>query len=251
MECDGGAEAGRRLRYAVLVDAENTSPRILGPVLSEVSGMGEITIRRLYGDFKSDYMKSWIELAEEHSCELMESLPYTKGKNSTDFALTIDAMDLLHTKHDIGGFCILSSDSDFTGLALRLRQSSKHVLGIGRCSTPNRFVRACDDFIITKGRIYEREISPEGVDMFFCTLRMIDEESERDGWILYTDLVTYLIEKEVDIRSLHRGFKSLWHCMASLQEYFELNYISGAPHVRIKPGSIPGREATDGVGAYR
>eukprot|EP00566_Odontella_aurita_P021821 CAMPEP_0113573762 /NCGR_PEP_ID=MMETSP0015_2-20120614/26794_1 /TAXON_ID=2838 /ORGANISM="Odontella" /LENGTH=229 /DNA_ID=CAMNT_0000476869 /DNA_START=244 /DNA_END=930 /DNA_ORIENTATION=- /assembly_acc=CAM_ASM_000160 len=162
--------------YAVLVDAENTSPRILGSILSEVSASyGETSIRRLYGDFTKKYLSSWIGLSREHSCELMESFPYTKGKNSSDFAMTIDAMDLLHTEERIDGFCLVSSDSDFTGLALRLRGAGKHVLGIGRCSTPKCFVRACSDFIVTKGRIYEREqgLSPGSVNMLRCIMREV------------------------------------------------------------------------------
>lgn len=133
-------------RIAMLIDSDNVSPTHLASVLDELALHGTTSIRRMYGDWTSDQLKSWKEAANEHSVQPVQQFSYTTGKNATDSALIIDAMDLLH-QNRLDAFAIVSSDSDFTRLAARLRESGAHVFGFGERKTPKPFVNACDTFI--------------------------------------------------------------------------------------------------------
>ena len=133
-------------RLAVLIDGDNASSAIIAPLLGRVSNLGRAVVRRVYGDWTAPRLGGWKSVLLEHSLQPIQQFAYTQGKNATDSALIIDAMDLLHTA-DVDGFCIVSSDSDFTRLASRLRESGKIVHGFGERSTPTAFVAACDAFI--------------------------------------------------------------------------------------------------------
>lgn len=136
-------------KLAVLIDADNAQPGIVDGLLAEVANYGVASVRRIYGDWTEPGLKGWKEVLLQHSIQPMQQFAYTKGKNATDSAMIIDAMDLLYTgKFD--GFCVVSSDSDFTKLASRIRESGLLVYGFGEQKTPSAFVSACDKFIYTE-----------------------------------------------------------------------------------------------------
>ena len=136
-------------RLAVLIDADNTQASIVDGLLAEIAKYGTASVRRIYGDWTSQALRGWKEVLLEHSIQPIQQFGYTRGKNATDSAMIIDAMDLLYTgKFD--GFCIVSSDSDFTKLASRIRESGLLVYGFGEKKTPLPFVSACDKFIYTE-----------------------------------------------------------------------------------------------------
>lgn len=143
MSANGGGSSSTRL--AVLIDADNASYQTAGPLFEEIAKIGEASLRRIYGDFTSSRLKGWSEILARHAIVPSQSFAYTSGKNASDIALVIDAMDLLHSGiYD--GFCIVSSDSDFTRLAQRLREAGAEVYGFGKKTTPESFVQACRRF---------------------------------------------------------------------------------------------------------
>jgi hypothetical protein len=131
---------------AVLIDADNTSPRYAGAIFEEIATLGEASVRRCYGDFSSQQMTGWSKVQAEHGLVPLHSPAYTVGKNSSDISLVIDAMDLMHTGR-FDGFVLVSSDSDFTRLASRVREQGLDVYGIGQQKTPEAFRRVCKRFI--------------------------------------------------------------------------------------------------------
>jgi hypothetical protein len=131
---------------ALLIDGDNAAPKRLHAILEEVSKQGTITIRRIYGDWTTTGMSGWKDLLNANAIQPVQQFAYTKGKNSTDSALIIDAMDILHGEL-VDAFCIVSSDSDYTRLATRLRESGLFVMGVGEKKTPDAFVKACERFI--------------------------------------------------------------------------------------------------------
>ena len=137
------------LRLAVLIDADNASPAVIGDILAEVSKLGIATVKRVYGDFTSSNLNSWRAVLADHAIQPIQQFRNTVGKNASDSALIIDAMDLLHTREP-GGFCLVSSDSDFTRLATRIREDGLPVFGFGEEKTPDAFIKACDRFIYTE-----------------------------------------------------------------------------------------------------
>jgi len=136
-------------KLAVLIDADNAQPSIVDSLLAETANYGIASVKRIYGDWTSPSLKGWKEVLLQHSIQPMQQFAYTKGKNATDSAMIIDAMDLLYTGN-FNGFCIVSSDSDFTKLASRIRESGLLVYGFGEKKTPSAFVAACDKFIYTE-----------------------------------------------------------------------------------------------------
>ncbi len=132
-------------RIALLVDGDNAQPKLLTLVLEEASKYGKVTIRRVYGDWTTPHMNAWKGQLNEMAFNPIQKFSYTAGKNSTDSALIIDAMDILHDNL-VDGFCIVSSDSDYTGLAKRIREDGIFVMGIGEEKTPNAFVKSCEIF---------------------------------------------------------------------------------------------------------
>lgn len=135
-------------RLAVLIDADNAQPSIIAPLLAEVGKFGSARVRRIYGNWTSPQHGEWKQALLEHSIQPVQQFAYTRGKNATDSALIIDAMDLLYTRR-FDGFCLVSSDSDFTRLAQRIREEGLAVYGFGERKTPEPFVAACDKFIYT------------------------------------------------------------------------------------------------------
>ena len=136
-------------RLAVLIDADNAQPSITEGLLSEVAKYGVASVKRIYGDWTTPSLSGWKSILLEHSIQPVQQFRYTVGKNATDSAMIIDAMDLLYTKR-FDGFCLVSSDSDFTRLASRIREEGLLVYGFGEKKTPKAFVSACDKFIFTE-----------------------------------------------------------------------------------------------------
>ena len=139
----------RSRRFAVLIDADNTSPRIAAGLFEEIAKFGEASVRRIYGDFSSTRLRSWADILQKYAIDPYQQFAYTTGKNASDIALVIDAMDLLHSGR-FDGFCLVSSDSDFTRLASRLREEGADVYGFGAHKTPESFRQACRRFIYTE-----------------------------------------------------------------------------------------------------
>jgi uncharacterized LabA/DUF88 family protein len=136
-------------KLAVLIDADNAQAPILEGLLAEVAKYGVASVKRIYGDWTSPNLRSWKEKLLDHAIQPIQQFSYTQGKNATDSAMIIDAMDLLYSEK-LDGFCIVSSDSDFTRLAQRLRESGRKVYGFGEKKTPRAFVAVCDKFIYTE-----------------------------------------------------------------------------------------------------
>lgn len=135
-----------RPALALLIDGDNVSPRIVGDLLSEIAKYGVASVKRVYGDWTKPQLSGWKDCFLEHAIQPIQQFAYTTGKNATDSAMIIDAMDLLYTGR-FAGFCIVSSDSDFARLAVRVREQGLAVYGFGQRSTPRPFVAACDEFV--------------------------------------------------------------------------------------------------------
>lgn len=136
-------------KLAVLIDADNAQAAVIEPILAEIARFGEATVRRIYGDFTSSRSAAWKGVLQKHAIKPVQQFAYTTGKNATDSTLIIDAMDLLYTRK-FDGFCLITSDSDFTGLATRLREEGLTVLGFGERKTPDAFRNACHKFVLTE-----------------------------------------------------------------------------------------------------
>jgi uncharacterized LabA/DUF88 family protein len=136
-------------RIGVLIDADNAQSVVIGPLLTEIAKYGITSVKRAYGDWTTQRLRSWKEVLNEHAIQPVQQFAYTTGKNATDSAMIIDAMDLLYSDR-LQAFCLVSSDSDFTRLATRLRESGMTVYGVGEQKTPRAFVSACDRFIYSE-----------------------------------------------------------------------------------------------------
>src|ERR1700755_557071 len=187
------AEQHRLPRFAVLIDADNTSPRIAAGLFAEVAKFGEASVRRIYGDFSGTRLKSWADILQKYAIDPYQQFAYTTGKNASDIALVIDAMDLLHSGR-LDGFCLVSSDSDFTRLASRLREQGVDVFGFGAQKTPESFRQACRRFIYTENLLPEapapnrpapasaKSLEPTAAAVALLT-RVIAQMSDEDGWV--------------------------------------------------------------------
>lgn len=136
-------------KIAVLIDGDNAEAKLIDLILNEAAKFGQVTIKRIYADFTTPQMHVWKDQLNKYAIRPMQKFAYTKGKNSTDSALIIDAMDIMHSKL-VDGFCIVSSDSDYTGIAHRVREEGFFVMGIGKSQTPEAFVNACEKFTYTE-----------------------------------------------------------------------------------------------------
>lgn len=136
-------------KIAVLIDGDNAEAGLIDQVLNEAAKFGRVTVKRIYADFTTQQMNAWKEQLNNYAIRPVQKFAYTRGKNSTDSALIIDAMDIMHSKL-VDGFCIVSSDSDYTGIAHRIREEGLFVMGIGKSHTPEAFVKACENFTYTE-----------------------------------------------------------------------------------------------------
>ncbi len=149
-------EQSEQKRFAVLIDGDNAQASLLPQILAEVSKVGLITIKRIYGDWTTTNMNSWKDSLHKHAIQPVQQFRYSVGKNATDSAMIIDAMDILYS-NDVDGFCIVASDSDYTRLATRIREEGLFVIGVGEKKTPEAFTNACNQFIYCENLVVIRE----------------------------------------------------------------------------------------------
>ncbi len=210
-------------RFAVLIDADNAQAAFIEALLAEVARYGEATTRRIYGDFTSNQLGQWKKVIQPHAIKPVQQFAYTTGKNATDGALIIDAMDMLYTgRYD--GFCLVSSDSDFTGLALRLREAGLMVIGFGERRTPEAFRKACHRFVFTDLLVGENEVetatSPAATKMAKPypkkqLLAAVDESADDSGWANLGTVGAYLSKVQSDFDSRDHGFRKLSDLVAA------------------------------------
>lgn len=198
-----------KFNIAVLIDGDNAQAKLIKEIIEEVSKYGKATIRRIYGDWTTPQMNSWKEIINKYSISPIQKFSYTTGKNSTDSSLIIDAMDILHGQN-IDGFCIVSSDSDYTGLAKRIREEGLFVMGIGRRTTPIAFVNSCEIFIFTENLNSENEFIEEKVEAKKVEqttsktkrlpLKVIEKSEEKpEEKIIFPELDMSIIDKAFEI----------------------------------------------------
>lgn len=166
-------------KLAVLIDADNTSASVVEILLKEITKFGTAYIKRVYGDWTNPQMNAWKKVLNDFALVPVQQFGYTTGKNSTDSALIIDAMDLLYTDK-LDGFCIISSDSDFTRLAHRIRQDGVVVYGFGKKQTPKAFVAACDQFVYTELLAIHIETSPDVIQDKSVKIESSEKNEKKD-----------------------------------------------------------------------
>jgi uncharacterized LabA/DUF88 family protein len=268
-------EVLKDLRLAVLIDADNVPYSHIRAMLQEIAKYGTPTFKRIYADWTKPTVSGWKNTLLEHAITPVQQYSYTTGKNSSDSALIIDAMDILYTGR-VDGFCIVSSDSDFTRLATRLREAGMKVFGIGERKTPHAFISACDKFIyieILRGaeeapRVKNVPASPrkrpakkakeapreeprevpapqeavQHVDPELLSLikSTINDLADENGWVFLGELGSLILKKQPDFDPRNYGFKKLVPLIESLED-FEINKESSGKgnishvYVRAKP----------------
>ena len=239
------------LRLAVLIDADNAQAAVIEGLLAEIARFGEATVKRIYGDFTAPNSAQWKKVLNKYAIKPVQQFAYTTGKNATDSTLIIDAMDLLYTRR-FDGFCLISSDSDFTGLALRIREEGLTVLGFGEKKTPEAFRNACHKFLFTEvlrsvtantaesslpavlgdGTKEEPPIasqkSPSDTNSQRQTfprafmLEALEKASDDTGWANLGTFGSYLTKLQPDFDSRLYGFKKLSDLVKAKTDIFQL-----------------------------
>ena len=238
-------------RLAVLIDSDNTTAGLTTELLEEIAKYGTPTIKRAYGDWTTTQLSGWKKELLDHAIQPVQQFAYTQGKNSTDSALIIDAMDLLYAGN-VEGFAIVSSDSDFTRLATRLRESGMTVYGLGRRKTPEAFVSACDRFIyleLLREQPPEpdegQEPAPKPPDLKRLLSNAISSTSKDDGWSSLGEVGSYLTKSNAAFDSRAYGHSKLGELVRA-QAYVEVKDKAGPTGtsrlwVRLKPKATKAR----------
>jgi uncharacterized LabA/DUF88 family protein len=229
------------LRLAVLIDAENVPYRKIKGVMEEIAKYGTPTIKRIYGDWTKPEITGWKNVLLENAITPIQQYSYTQGKNSSDSAMIIDAMDILYSEK-VEGFCIISSDSDFTRLVIRLREAGMKVIGIGERKTPNPFIVACDKFIYIeiihtsngKSQMENNETAPEeqtpketrrgpsvkiGPKIITLLATTITDVADDNGWASLAEVGNLLIKKQPDFDPRNFGFSKLTPLIRTLKQF--------------------------------
>ncbi|MBR0116880.1 MAG: NYN domain-containing protein [Prevotella sp.] len=224
---------------AVLFDADNVPYSQVQEMLNEIAKYGVPTIKRIYGDWTKPNLAGWKSVLLENAITPIQQYGYTTGKNATDSAMIIDAMDILHS-NKVDGFCIISSDSDFTRLATRLRESSKYVIGMGERKTPRPFIVSCDKFIYienlgvddeetaAKKESSEEEKKPVVVkekisNALIKLLRhTINDLADDNDWVSMAEVGSLIMKKRPDFDPRNYGFQRLTPLIESCPKYFEI-----------------------------
>jgi uncharacterized LabA/DUF88 family protein len=260
-------------KLAVLIDADNAQPAITEGLLAEVAKYGTAQVKRAYGDWTGTSLRGWKDQLLAQSIQPMQQFAYTTGKNATDAALVIDAMDLLYTGH-LDGFCIVSSDSDFTRLAARIRESGLTVYGFGERKTPKPFVAACDKFIYIENLVYAQNsatfseaVARPAPRTTAVKLRSdtalvnqlrnaVEASSDDDGWAGLANVGQIITKQRPDFDSRNYGYAKLSDLMAATM-LFDLDrgkpgviYARDKRHQDKKPvpGNTPGKTGRPLVG---
>ncbi len=226
-----------RNRIAMLIDGDNAQAGILPQMLVEAGRHGQVTVRRIYGDWTTANMNSWKETLNFHAFQPIQQFRYTIGKNATDSAMIIDAMDILHTGV-VDGFCLVSSDSDYTRLATRIRESGIFVMGIGEKKTPKPFVNACDVFVYTENLVVEKKATQQKQVVANKNKKTKEEKEEpdpmpiltqafemavqQDGWARLDMMGTALYQLDPGFDPRTYGHKQLSRMVSKLKDRFEM-----------------------------
>lgn len=241
----------RSPRLAVLIDADNASPKIADGLFEEIAKIGEASVRRIYGDFSHQRSKGWADTLSKHAMIPHQQFAHTTGKNASDIALVIDAMDLLHSGR-FDGFCLVSSDSDFTRLAARIREEGIDVYGFGEQKTPESFRQACRRFIYTENLLnISSEDAQEAVpakkplqplsaatQIIKKIIAQIDVEG---GWVPLSAVGSQLANLISDFDSRTYGFPKLSDLVRNINSFEIDTPKGGAMRIRLKP---PAAKAT-------
>lgn len=220
------------LNLAVLIDGDNIPSAHVKEMMEEIAKYGNPTIKRIYGDWTKPHLSKWKNLLLQNAITPIQQYAYTTGKNATDSAMIIDAMDILYSEK-VNGFCIVSSDSDFTRLATRLREAGMQVIGIGEKKTPTPFIVACDKFIYVeilrnlsqkKEDINQQdnakddidEITPKVIKLISTT---ISDLSDEEGWAFLGDVGSLLQKKQPNFDSRNYGFEKLTPLIKSIGNF--------------------------------
>ena len=217
---------------AVLIDGDNIPSAHVKEMMEEIAKYGNPTIKRIYGDWTKPHLSKWKDLLLQNAITPIQQYAYTTGKNATDSAMIIDAMDILYSEK-VGGFCLVSSDSDFTKLATRLREAGMMVIGIGEKKTPNPFIVACDKFIYveiirnqseTKEDVNSKNISKENIDkitpdVIKLIASTISDLSDEEGWAFLGDVGSLLQKKQPNFDARNYGFEKLTPLIKSIGDF--------------------------------
>lgn len=246
---------------AVLIDADNAQPAAVEGLLAEVAKYGTATVKRIYGDWTGPQLKGWKDVLLTHAIQPIQQFRYTTGKNATDSALIIDAMDLLYAGR-LGGFCIVSSDSDFTRLAARVREAGLVVYGFGEKKTPMPFVSACDKFIYTEilvqkdGEDAKSAVKPIvsiDKDTRLGTLlrNAVEASSDESGWAFLGTVGNNIAKQAPEFDPRNYGLRKLSEVVAA-SGLFEIENrrvgdgTTTSTYVRARRGSEAGRRPRGG-----
>jgi len=214
-------------RIAVLIDSDNVPYKNIGGILREVAKYGTPTIKRIYGDWTTPQASGWKSVLLEHALTPIQQYSYTTGKNSTDSAMIIDAMDILY-EGNVESFCIVSSDSDFTRLVIRLREEGRYVIGIGERKTPSAFIVACDKFIYmdiidlveTKGIDAKIDVDSKSRNKLIKLIRSsINDLADDNGCVYMGDLGNHLMKKQPDFDPRNYGYYQLTPLLKALNQF--------------------------------
>jgi uncharacterized LabA/DUF88 family protein len=222
------------IKLAVLIDGDNIPSAYVKEMMEEIAKYGNPTIKRIYGDWTKPHLSKWKNMLLENAITPIQQYGYTTGKNATDSAMIIDAMDILYSEK-VDGFCLVSSDSDFTRLATRLREAGMKVYGIGEKKTPSPFIVACDKFIyieILKNLVEEStsestdkktssknnydKITEKDIKLIATT---IDDVADDDGWAFLGDVGSLLQKKQPNFDSRNYGFQKLTPLINSIPDF--------------------------------
>ena len=212
----------KTIKLAVLIDADNAQGSLVSELLAEVAKFGVASIKRAYGDWTTTNLKQWKEHLNKYAIQPIQQFSYTTGKNATDASLIIDAMDILH-ENSLDGFCLISSDSDFTRLATRIRESGLIVYGFGEKKTPEAFIAACDKFVFTE--ILKEKKDTENKDesnnnelrpMIVSAINAVSKDNE---WARLSDVGSYINKNNPSFDSRNYGYDKLGKLIRNL------NYI--------------------------
>ncbi len=237
------ASESRSPRLAVLIDADNASAKIADGLFEEIAKVGEASVRRIYGDFSSTRSKAWADILAKHAIIPQQQFAYTTGKNASDITLVIDAMDLLHSGR-FDGFCLVSSDSDFTRLAARIREEGVDVFGFGEQKTPESFRQACRRFIYTENLLPEAQVASAGekskpLQSLTHAKRILNkaiaEMESEDGWVTLGRVGSQLANLASDFDPRTYGFRKLSDLVRKIDTLELVQSESGHLRIRLKP----------------
>ena len=232
-------------KLAVMIDADNAQAAICPELLAEIAKFGVASVKRAYGDWTTTHLKGWKDHLHKYAIQPIQQFSYTKGKNSTDSSLIIDAMDLLHEER-LDGFCLVSSDSDFTRLATRIRESGLTVYGFGERKTPEAFVSACDKFVFTEilRPCSEDDATneSENTELQSIMVSAIDAVSKDDDWAPLSGVGGYINKNYPSFDPRNYGYEKLGKLVESLS-YIEVekrksDVSSTTVHIYVKANTI-------------